>query len=237
VLGHTLEVLDAVVAMQADPAAVGLGGELAAPVAELLREPLANELTRGTGLRFAALLHDAAKPQTRDVLPGGRVTFVGHDREGANLARSVLRRLRASEKLAGYVASLTAHHLDLGFLVHERPLTRREIWRYLAATGPNSADVTLLTVADRLATRGRKADPAIAAHLELAREVLEHAFAQRAAGPQPPLVPGDELAAELGMRPGPQLGELLRALEEDRYAGEISTRAEAVARARALLDG
>jgi len=237
VLGHTLEVLDAVVAMQADPAAVGLGGELAAPVAELLREPLANELTRGTGLRFAALLHDAAKPQTRDVLPGGRVTFVGHDREGADLARSVLRRLRASEKLAGYVASLTAHHLDLGFLVHERPLTRREIWRYLAATGPNSADVTLLTVADRLATRGRKADPAIAAHLELAREVLEHAFAQRAAGPQPPLVPGDELAAELGMRPGPQLGELLRALEEDRYAGEISTRAEAVARARALLDG
>ena len=237
VLGHTLEVLDAVVAMQADPAAVGLGGELAAPVAELLREPLANELTRGTGLRFAALLHDAAKPQTRDVLPGGRVTFVGHDREGAELARSVLRRLRASEKLAGYVASLTAHHLDLGFLVHERPLTRREIWRYLAATGPNSADVTLLTVADRLATRGRKADPAIAAHLELAREVLEHAFAQRAAGPQPPLVPGDELAAELGMRPGPQLGELLRALEEDRYAGEISTRAEAVARARALLDG
>ena len=82
--------------------------------------------------------------------------------------------------------------------------------------------MTLLTVADRLATRGRKAEPAIAAHLELAREVLGHAFALRDAGPQPPLVPGDELAAELGIRPGPQLGELLRALEEDRYAGEIS---------------
>ena len=91
--------------------------------------------------------------------------------------------------------------------------------------------MTLLTVADRLATRGRKAEPAIAAHLELAREVLGHAFALRDAGPQPPLIPGDELAAELGIRPGPQLGELLRALEEDRYAGEISTREEAVARA------
>jgi poly(A) polymerase len=235
VLGHTLEVLDAVVEMEADPAAVGLGGELAGAVAELLAEPLANGLTRGTALRFAALLHDAAKPQTRAVLPGGRVTFVGHDSEGAQLARGVLRRLRASEKLAGYVAALTAHHLDLGFLVHERPLSRRTIWRYLAATEPYSADVTLLTVADRLATRGRKADAAIAAHLELAREVLEHAFTQRAAGPQPPLVPGDELAAELGIRPGPQLGELLRALEEDRYAGEISTRDEAVARARELL--
>jgi poly(A) polymerase len=237
VLGHTLEVLDAVVAMEADPAAVGLGGELLAPVSELLAEPLENELTRGTALRLAALLHDAAKPQTRGELPGGRVTFVGHDSEGADLARDVLRRLRASERLAGYVASLTRHHLDLGFLVHERPLTRRTIWRYLAATAPNSADVTLLTVADRLATRGRNAEPAIAAHVTLAREVLAHAFAVRAAGPQPPLVPGDELAAELGIRPGPALGELLRALEEDRYAGEIGTREEAVARARALLAG
>jgi tRNA nucleotidyltransferase/poly(A) polymerase len=235
VLGHTLEVLDAVVAMEADPADVGLGGDLAAPVAELLAEPLANELTRGSAMRFAALLHDAAKPQTRDVLPGGRVTFVGHDREGAQLARGVLRRLRASEKLTGYVAALTAHHLQLGFLVHERPLSRREVWRYLTATAPHAADVTLLTVADRLATRGRKSDPAIAAHIELARDVLRHAFAQRAAGPQPPLVPGDELAAELGIRPGPRLGELLRALEEDRYAGAIATREEAVRRARELL--
>ncbi len=50
-------------------------------------------------------------------------------------------------------------------------------------------------------------------------------------------MPGDELAAELGIRPGPELGELLRTLEEDRFAGEISTREQAVARARELLDG
>jgi putative nucleotidyltransferase with HDIG domain len=235
VLDHTLEVLDAVVAMEADPAAVGLGGEPAAPVAALLAEPLADELTRGTALRFAALLHDAAKPHTRGERPDGRVTFVGHDSEGAELARGVLRRLRASERLAGYVAALTRHHLDLGFMVHERPLSRRAIWRYLAATAPYSADVTLLTVADRLATRGRKAEPAIAAHVEVAREVLAHAFAVREAGPQPPLVAGDELAAALGIRPGPELGALLRALEEDRYAGEIATREQAIARARELL--
>ena len=160
VLGHTLEVLDAVVAMEADPAAVGLGGELAAPVAALLAEPLANELTRGTALRFAALLHDAAKPQTRDELPGGRVTFVGHDSEGAELARDVLRRLRASERLAGYVAdadrATTSTSASSSTSGRSRAAT---IWRYLAATAPHSADVTLLTVADRLATRGRKAEP------------------------------------------------------------------------------
>ena len=69
--------------------------------------------------------------------------------------------------------------------------------------------MTLLSVADRLATRGDNAEPAIAAHLELAREVLGAALAWRAAGRPSPLVRGDELAAALGIEEGPQLGELL----------------------------
>ena len=214
----------------------GSAASSTAPVAALLAEPLANELTRGTGLRLAALLHDVAKPQTRDVLPTGRVTFVGHDSEGAELARAVLRRLRASERLAGYVAGLTRHHLDLGFLVHERPLSRRTIWRYLTTTAPNSADVTLLTVADRLATRGRKAEPAIAAHLELAREMLGHAFALRRPARSRRSCPATSWPPSSGSARARQLGELLRTLEEDRFAGEISTREQAVARARELLD-
>jgi putative nucleotidyltransferase with HDIG domain len=233
VYGHTLEVLDAVAAIERDPAASGLG-EHAGAVAELLREPLADELTRGRAMRFAALLHDAAKPETRGAGPGGRVTFVGHDRRGAELARAVLGRLRSSEKLRDYVGTLTRHHLDLGFLVHERPLSRRAAWRYLRATAPHSADVTILTVADRLATRGKNAEPAITAHLEVAREMLDHAFAERAAAPRPPLLRGDELAKELGLRPGPELGELLARLEEDRYAGVIATREDALRRAREL---
>jgi putative nucleotidyltransferase with HDIG domain len=231
---HTLEVLDAVVAIQADPVAVlGTDGGVAA----LLAEPLADDLSRGDAMRFAALLHDAAKPQTRGFRPDGRVTFIGHDTEGADLAHAVLRRLRASERLADYVAGLTRHHLDLGFLVHRTPLTRRTAWRYLRATEPYAADVTILTVADRLATRGKNAEPAIAAHLELAREMLDHALADRAAPRRPPLVRGDQLATELGMEPGPQLGALLAELEEARYAGEIATREDAIAHARRVLTG
>ena len=59
----------------------------------------------------------------------------------------------------------------------------------------------------------------------------------RVAEPREPLVRGDELARELGIRPGPRLGELLAALEEDRYAGEVRTREEAIARARQRLIG
>ena len=230
--GHTLEVLDAVAELQAGAEVLG---EHAGAVRALLAEPLGDDLSRGDAMRFAALLHDAAKPATRGLRPDGRVTFVGHDSEGAELARSVLRRLRASQRVADYVAALTLHHLRLGFLVHERPLSRRAIWRYLAATEPYAADVTVFTVADRLATRGRNAEPAIAAHLELAREMLGPALARRAEARPPPLVRGDELAAALGLEPGPRLGALLDALEEARYAGEIATREEAVTLARSLL--
>ena len=187
-------------------------------------------------LRFGALLHDIAKPQTRAELPDGRIGFPRHDEQGAEMARAALARLRASERLRSHVAALTRHHLRLGFLVHQMPLDRHELYRYLLKTEPVEADVTLLSVADRLATRGRKADEAIAKHLELARVVLAEALARRAAGPQPPLVRGDELAAELGIARGPELGELMSHIAEARFAGEVSTRDEALALARAARD-
>jgi putative nucleotidyltransferase with HDIG domain len=233
VYDHTLAVLGEVVALERDPRPAL--GEHAEAVAALLAEPLADEMTRAGALRFGALLHDAAKPQTRDRTPEGRVTFIGHDEAGAELARAALTRLRASERLRAHVAALTRHHLRLGFLVHDRPLSRRAVHRYLRACQPVEVDVTLLSVADRLATRGRRADEAIAAHLELARELVGEALRWRAAGPPAPLVRGDELARALGIEPGPQLGHLLDALEEAQFAGEVSSPEEAVRLARKLL--
>src|SRR4051794_2109771 len=171
---HTLAVLEQAIALQRDPESAF--GPLAERVGALLAEPLADELDRGGGLRFGALLHDAAKPATRAVTAEGRVTFIGHDALGADLSYAVLGRLRASERLRTHVAALTRDHLRLGFLVHERPVDRRAIYRYLVACEPVQADVTVLSVADRLATRGRKADEAIAKHLELAREMMAEAL-------------------------------------------------------------
>jgi poly(A) polymerase len=234
--GHTLEVLQATIDLERDPAAALGDEDLAAPVRALLAEPLADQLTRGGALRFGALLHDVAKPRTRTEFPDGRIGFPHHDEQGAEMARAALERLRASERMRAHVAALTRHHLRLGFLVHDMPLDRRAIYRYLVTCEPVEADVTLLSVADRLATRGRKADEAIARHLELARQVLGEALARRAAGSQPPLIRGDELADELGIARGPRLGDLLARIAEARFAGEVSTREEALALARAALD-
>ncbi|HEX8856710.1 MAG TPA: HD domain-containing protein [Thermoleophilaceae bacterium] len=229
---HTLEVLRQQVWLE--DALGEVFPEDAERVQAALDEPLANELTRGQALRFAALLHDVGKPATRGELPDGRVSFIGHDRVGAEMVRQIFRRLRASERLSQFVAANTRHHLVLGFLVHERPLSRRAVYRYLTTTEPVEVEVTLLSCADRLATRGKNAEPAIKAHLDLAREVMHDALAWREGGPPELPLRGDELAAEVGIAPGPELGELLALLREARFAGEAGTREEAVELARSL---
>jgi putative nucleotidyltransferase with HDIG domain len=231
---HTLAVLRETIELEREPDRYL--GTHARAIADFLDQPLSNELTRWHALRFGALLHDIAKPQTRDVTAEGRVTFIGHDAAGGQTARAVLTRLRASERLAEHVAALTRFHLRLGFLVHEMPLSRRGIYRYLRACAPVQVDVTVLSVADRLATRGDRSDEAIAKHVELAHQLLGEALAWNADPPRPPLR-GDELARALGVKPGPELGRILAELEEASFAHEIASPEEAVERARQLLGG
>ena len=230
---HTIEVLRALLEVDANLADYFPAG--AKTLRALLDEPLGDELTRGQALRFGALLHDVGKVATRELTESGRVTFIGHDTVGADMVRDVFRRLRASERLREYVAALTRHHLVLGFMVHRRPLTKRDIYRYLKHCSPVEVEVTVLTCADRLATRGRNAEAAIEAHLELARELIVAALEWRASPPRPP-VRGDELAERLEIEPGPLVGHLLAEIEEAAYAGEVTSADQAVEYARALRE-
>jgi poly(A) polymerase len=179
-------------------------------------------------------MHDIAKPRTRQITDTGRVTFIGHDSIGADMAVAAFARLRTSERLGEHVAALTRNHLRLGFMIHEMPPPRRAIYRYFRACAPVQIDVTVLSVADRLATRGAGSTEAIAKHLELARQLLDEGLTWIADPPQSP-VRGDELASALGVTPGPELGRILSELEEASFAGEIGSREQAFERARELL--
>lgn len=230
--GHTLAVLEQTLEVESD--LERFAGERAAETRALLDEPLADEMSRGTALRFGALLHDIGKPATRGERDG-YVTFIGHDSVGVEIVAGICRRLRASSRVTRHLQGLTLHHLRLGFLVHEAPLPPRRVHEYLRATEPVSADVTLLTVADRLSARGSgpfATEEAIEAHLSLARQMLAAALDWHRQGPPEPLLRGDELAADLGIAPGPELGDLLAEVEAAQYAGEVSTREEALDRAR-----
>jgi poly(A) polymerase len=118
--------------------------------------------------------------------------------------------------------------------VHERPLDRAAVYRYLRRCSPVEVEVTILSCADRLATRGKNADEATRLHLELARELMAAALEWRASGPPKPAVRGNRLARELDIEPGPELGALMAELAQARYTGEATTPEEAVALARRL---
>jgi poly(A) polymerase len=230
--GHTLAVLEHTLEVEAD--LDRFAAERAAEVAALLAEPLADEMSRATALRFGALFHDIAKPATR-AERDGFVGFRGHDRVGVEVIGKICDRLRASRRLTQHLQGLTLHHLRLGFLIPEAPLSPRRVHEYLRATEPVAVDVTLLTVADRLSARGAGplARPEmVEAHLALARQMIAAALDWRRDGPPVPLLRGDELAAELGIEPGPELGELLSELEAAQYAGEVRDRAGALKHAR-----
>ena len=232
--GHTLAVLSELIGIEGD--LERFAGERAGDAAELLAEPLADELTRGGALRFGALFHDLGKPETRNET-GAYVTFIGHDEVGARMAADICRRLRTSRRLSSYLQGIARHHLRLGFLVHDRPLARRRVYEYLRAADPVAPDVTLLSVADRLSAKGAGpiASPEmVEAHVELARGMLAEALDwHRDGAPEPP-ISGDQLAAELRIEPGPEIGRLLEELREATFAGEISSRDEALELARTL---
>jgi putative nucleotidyltransferase with HDIG domain len=235
VYDHTLAALQHAIDLERDLASVF--GASADRLGRFLAQPLANELTRAQALRLGVLLHDIAKPLTRGVAAEGRVTFFAHDREGAALVTSILTRLRAAAKLTSHVAALARHHLRLGFLVHERPLSRRQVYDYLHVCEPVGVDVTVLGIADRVATGGKGAESAIAAHLDLAAAMIGPALDYAEMPPQAP-IRGDELAAALGVPPGPVLGPLLAELTAAAYAGQIAAgdRQALVAYAREWLD-
>lgn len=227
---HTLAVLEHTLEIEADLGR--FAGERAAEVEALLAEPLADEMSRGTALRFGALFHDIAKPETRQEREGF-VGFRGHDALGAEMIEAIFAgRLHASRRLTRHLQALTLQHLRLGFLIPERPLPPRRVHDYLRATEPVAVDVTLLTVADRLSARGAGplASPEmVSAHLDLAREMIAAALDWRRDGPPAPLLRGDEIAAALDLEPGPELGEAVAELEAAQYAGEVSDRESALA--------
>ncbi len=236
VLGHTLKVLEEWLAIESD--LPSFAGELAEAIEAFLAEPLADELTRSEALRFGALFHDLGKPETR-ADAGSYVTFIGHDQSGARITAEICRRLRTSRRLSTHLQGLALHHLRLGFLIHQRPLSRRAIYEYLRATEPVSADVTLLSAADRLAARGTGpiAGPEmIEAHLELAREMLAEALPWHREGPPDPPLSGEELSLGARRRAGPGDGPAARGAAGGRLRrGDLRSRRGARARPRAAL--
>ncbi len=223
VLGHTLEVAEHCCALRADPASVFRADGPA--IAAILDERVGDGLTRGQVLALSALVHDIAKPAARGELPNGRVTFFHHDRLGAEMADDLARRLRTATRIREVVVMCVAEHLQLGFMVHRQPLSMRTLDEYLRRTAAAPVEMILLTVADRLATRGpRSSEIQITRHLALARQVMRTYLDIRAREPILAPIPGDVLARRLGRPPGPWLAQVLAEIRIAQLGGPVDAR-------------
>ncbi|MEX1253003.1 MAG: HD domain-containing protein [Dehalococcoidia bacterium] len=202
-------------------------------VAPELRAYLSEEPSEGrsraTLLKFAGLLHDVAKPETRALDATGRIRFFGHADAGAGTARRVLRRLRFSRHEADLVATMVEEHLRPGQLGQGEPPSRRALFRFFRDTGEAADGILLLSLADSLAARGPRmrlegwrGHVAYIAHV-LARRNQDEAIVR----PQR-LLTGEDVMEALGIGPGPEIGRLLGSLEEAQGAGDVTDRDEAL---------
>ena len=180
-------------------------------------------------LAWAVLLHDVGKPLARQVDDQGRVMFLSHDRLGEQIARDICRRLRMSRRFEQFLAELVRQHLRLGFLVREMPLTRRALVRFRRDAQPFVFEAIVLSLADRVATRGERTPPqSLARHFRIARDVFGDT-------PSPPrrLLGGEEVMSLLGVGPGATVGRALEVLQEEIECGDVATPDQA----RAFLRG
>lgn len=185
--------------------------------------------------KLGALLHDIAKPATKQPKPDGGVSFHDHQTIGGEVALEVARRLGFNAAEAAYVRSIVREHMRPGQLAVLEELTLRAVNRFFQATGDAGPDVLVFLLADHMATRGPHID--VVAWVWQARwidDLLDTIWGEQGTV-TPPLLNGEDLMRELGIGPGPLVGRLLAAVGEAQADERISTRPEALELARSLF--
>lgn len=114
---------------------------------------LGSGFQRRSLLAFAAFIHDIGKAVCMKVEPSGRIRFQGHHVVGGKMADKIARRLGFDRKSRTYLVSVVGNHMGLGFLLKEGETYSSRL-SFIKDNGSNCLDIAVLSLADRLATRG-----------------------------------------------------------------------------------
>jgi tRNA nucleotidyltransferase (CCA-adding enzyme) len=181
-------------------------------------------------IMLGAVCHDFGKPLTTAFVDG-RIRSLGHEDAGVEPATRVLDRLNV-HSLDGFdvrrhVLGITAHHLKPGAFFKVRDQISDSAFRRLA----QKVDLELLArlaKADCLGRTGNFDCSAMDWFLDRARLLgVEHK-------PPAPILMGRHLL-DLGVKPGPRMGEVLRAVYELQLDGTVSDLEQAVSEAKLLI--
>ncbi|MHB8903703.1 MAG: CCA tRNA nucleotidyltransferase [Patescibacteria group bacterium] len=156
-------------------------------------------------VRFAALLHDIAKPKTKKEI-NGISTFYNHEYVGAKMTDRIMSRLKFSNHDRERVVNLVRNHM---FYYNDKEVSAASVRRLIVKVGrDNLKDLIDLRVADRLGSGTPKAMPYKLRHLEYMLERVQN----------DPIsvkmlkINGEDLMKILKIAPGPKIGAILDVL-------------------------
>ncbi len=160
-------------------------------------------------LPWTILMHDIAKPLTVARHPAnGQITFYGHEKIGADMAEAILQRLKFPRKQTEEIVECVLHHMQFKDVKQMRKATLRRL--LMRETFPLELELHRI---DCLGSNGNLE------HYEFMKAEAETLAQQPAL--RPPLLTGEDLK-QLGVAPGPVMGELLAELREKQLADELT---------------
>jgi tRNA nucleotidyltransferase/poly(A) polymerase len=184
---------------------------------------------RSPRLKLAGLLHDIGKTVTYATDEEGHIHFYYHPQAGVPLAQEIMKRLRASTQDRRFIQQVVAHHMRPGQLGQDGPVTLRATRRYFADLGSVGIYVTLISLADHLATLGpQPPGEAWKRHLGVVHLLLTRYIRERESILPPRLISAEELIRRLRLEPGPQVGQLLELIAEAQAEGRVHSKEEAI---------
>lgn len=183
------------------------------------------ERTDNILLRLAALFHDIAKPQTKKFARGRGWTFDMHEHLGKKMVKDIGKRLKFSLDESKYIAKLVRWHQQPIALMDEG-VTDSAVRRLIVNLGDDLGDLLKLCRSDITTGNPLKLKRRLANYDYLERRIQEVLEKDKLRAFQSP-VRGEEIMQTCGLRPGPTVGKIKKALEEAILDGLIPNEYEA----------
>ena len=200
-----------------------------------LDEVIAGGHSRRALLKFACLLHDIGKPDTKKK-EDGRTSFHGHEHVGARVTRIIAQQLMLSTKERHALEDMVALHLRPGYLSNFKKPSERMIFRFFRDAKAEAVSILLLSTADQHATRGPlTTDYDVKHHGDIAFPLISKYFQKQKEAPFVRLISGHDLIKKLKLTPGPEFAKILKKVEEAQHLGKVTTRSEALAFAAKIV--